>query len=139
MDGILASNDYQLHIDEKLKPLFPPSRFRKARYFKDPRTLPDSEGRPQIIISAQTNPELASLAEEADNFVVVVGPGGRGMRSDGNTLVLGEEEVPGLVRKLEGNEEDDLAMRNLDDFEKVRVVYDKDMDLESKKRLLAAS
>lgn len=30
-------------------------------------------------------------------------------------------------------------MRNLDDFEKVRVVYDKDMDLESKKRLLAAS
>jgi hypothetical protein len=59
MDGILATHDYQLHIDERLKDQFPPQKFRKARYFKDLRTLPDAEGRPQIIISAQANPELA--------------------------------------------------------------------------------
>jgi hypothetical protein len=30
-------------------------------------------------------------------------------------------------------------MKNVDDFEKVRVVYDKGMDLDSKRRLLAVS
>lgn len=59
MDGILATHDYQLNIDEKLKRQFPPQKFKKARYFKDAGALPDAEGRPQIIISAQANPELA--------------------------------------------------------------------------------
>jgi hypothetical protein len=36
--------------------------------------------------------------------------------------------------------EDELTnIRNLDDFAKVRVVYDKDIDIDSKRRLLAAS
>jgi hypothetical protein len=54
---------------------------------------------------------------------------------------MGEDEIPGLIRKLEGsNVEDELnSLRNIDDYNKVRIVYDKDIDFESKRRLLAAS
>lgn len=55
--------------------------------------------------------------------------------------MMGEDEIPGLIRKLEGsNVEDELnSLRNIDDYNKVRIVYDKDIDFESKRRLLAAS
>jgi hypothetical protein len=37
-------------------------------------------------------------------------------------------------------DDDELnSIKNIDDFDKVRVVYDKDMDIDSKKRLLAVS
>jgi hypothetical protein len=36
--------------------------------------------------------------------------------------------------------EDEInSIRNIDDFSKVRIVYDKDVDIDSKRRLLAAS
>ena len=99
MEGILANKDYQLYVDEKLKPLFPPNKLKKVKYFFNPRALNNNDGRPHIIISAENTPQLASLAEEPDNFVVVVGAGS-GLRSNGNTLVVGEEEVPGLLKRL---------------------------------------
>lgn len=68
-----------------------------------------------------------------------MGKAGRGLRNNNNTLVIEEEEIPGLIKKLEGTEDDELGIRNIDDFDKVRVVYDKDMDLDSKRRLLAVS
>jgi hypothetical protein len=41
---------------------------------------------------------------------------------------------------LLNRDDDELSgMKNVDDFEKVRVVYDKGMDLDSKRRLLAVS
>jgi hypothetical protein len=48
-----------------------------------------------------------------------------------------------LIKRLENNsnvEDDELnIIRNLDDYDKVRVVYDKNMDIDSKRRLLAIS
>jgi len=37
---------------------------------------------------------------------VVVGAGS-GLRSNGNTLVVAEEEVPGLLKRLEGGDDDE--------------------------------
>lgn len=63
MENILANKDYVLNVDEKLKGLFPLNKFpHKVRYFSNPRALPDSDGQPQLIISAHSNPELVSLS-----------------------------------------------------------------------------
>jgi hypothetical protein len=116
MENILANKDYVLHVDEKLKGLFPQHKIpHQVRYFNNPRSIPDSNGQPQLIISAHSNPELVSLSEEPDNFVVVVGKAGRGLRNNNNTLVIEEEEIPGLIKRLKGeeDEEDELGMRNL--------------------------
>ena len=66
MDNILANGDYILNVDEKLKGLFPVSKFspQKIRYFSNSKALPQSKpGQPRLIISTQTNPEIVSLSE----------------------------------------------------------------------------
>lgn len=46
-----------------------------------------------------------------------------------------------MIKRLEGSGEEDEfgSIRNIDDYDKVRVIYDKGMDLNSKRRLLAVS
>lgn len=68
--------------------------------------------------------------------------GRKGEVGSSNTLVIGEDEVPDLIQRLGGGsdlEEELSNVKNIEDFSKVRVVYDKNMDIESKRRLLAVS
>jgi hypothetical protein len=91
MDNILATKNYVLNVDEKLKGLFPVSKFfpNKVRYFSNPMTIPESnEGVAQLIISTHSNPEILSLSEGPDNFVVVVGQAGRGLQNNNNTMII---------------------------------------------------
>lgn len=63
------------------------------------------------------------------------------MRKDSDALVISEEGIASLIKKLEGSGvEGPLSnIRNIESYSKVRVVYDPKTDLESKRRLLAAS
>lgn len=91
MEIILANKNFVLNIDEKLKGLFPVGKFftNKVNYFTNPRSIPTAEeGVAQFVISTQANPEIMSMSEDPETFVVVVGRGGNGLSSNNNTMVI---------------------------------------------------
>jgi hypothetical protein len=72
---------------------------------------------------------MVHLSEDPEKYVIVVGKVPQSQKNIGNVMVMKEEEIPGLIKRLEGsNVEDELNnIKNIDDFSKVRVVYDRDL------------
>jgi hypothetical protein len=132
LESILANKNYVLSIDDKLKGLFPVGKFfaNKATFFTNPNEIPVVEnGASQVIVSTQVSPQMVHLSEDPEKYVIVVGKVPQSQKNIGNVMVMKEEEIPGLIKRLEGsNVEDELNnIKNIDDFSKVRVVYDRDL------------
>ena len=144
LESILAGKNYVLNIDDQLKGLFPVGKFfaNKATFFNHHNRIPAADNdSAQLIISTEITPEMVAYSQDPSKFVIVVGEVQPNQKNIGNVLLMREEEIPGLIKKLEGSSVEDEFnnIRNLEDYDKVRVVYDKDVDFDSKRRLLAAS
>ena len=65
----------------------------------------------------------------------------------GNTLIIKEEEIPTLIKKLEGSKEaeggssisDKLNLKNIEDYKTIKIVYDNEIDKQERTKILEVS
>ena len=118
LQSILANKNYVLNIDNQLKGLFPVGKFfaNKATFFSNLNSIPLSQnGAAQVIISTEMSPKMVDLSESPENYVIVVGDDEVKQKNIGNVMIMREEEIPGLIRKLEdsGVEDELTNLKNL--------------------------
>ena len=65
---------------------------------------------------------------------------------NGNILIIKEEQIPVLIKKLEGskeneesNLEDRLNLKNIEQYKTIKIVYDNSLNKLEKKKILQVS
>ena len=157
IEDVIESKNFTLCVNEKLKDTFPVGNFyaSKVTYFKDLDQLePTESGQSQLIISNEKYGDIQKLMTENPDMFVIYVSNDMPSTQKGNTLIIKEKEIPSLIRKLEGSrkemmykedqdyelpEGDGLNLKNIDEYKLVRIVYDEDVDKDTKKKIFITS